>query len=74
MPSTGFAVVGERGPEVVKLPGGSQVYPNGQAPAQSSQQSRGGNTINQSVIVQAQTNASPRQIAGEIGWQLRLMG
>lgn len=29
MVSNGLAVVGERGPEVVRLPGGSRVYPNG---------------------------------------------
>lgn len=37
----GFARVGENGPEVVALPRGSQVYPNGQGP------SMGGITINQ---------------------------
>ena len=28
----GYAVVGERGPEIVDLPRGSKVYPNGEIP------------------------------------------
>src|SRR5690606_13841588 len=30
----GLALVGERGPELVSMPRGSRVYPNGQAPVQ----------------------------------------
>jgi len=33
MQQGGLAVVGERGPEIVALPGGSRVYPNGQGPS-----------------------------------------
>ena len=33
MPYTGMAMVGEQGPELVKLPGGSQVYSNSQSKA-----------------------------------------
>jgi len=30
---TKYSVVGENGPEVVRLPGGSHVFPNGQGPS-----------------------------------------
>lgn len=30
--SSGYALVGEKGPEIVKLPGGSHVYPHGETP------------------------------------------
>jgi uncharacterized coiled-coil DUF342 family protein len=42
----GLALVGERGPEIVNLPRGSQVYPNGQVPAGLS----GGSTVNESNV------------------------
>lgn len=42
----GYALVGERGPEIVDLPRGSKVYPNGVVPAGLS----GGNTVNESNV------------------------
>ncbi len=70
MPSTGFAVVGEHGSEVVKLPGGAQVFPHGSEPEQQSRQQSGGNQ----VVVNVTSNASPKRIASEVGWVLRSMG
>jgi hypothetical protein len=31
----GLGIVGERGPELVRLPGGAQIYPNNSAPTQA---------------------------------------
>lgn len=42
----GYALVGERGPEIVDLPRGSKVYPNGVIPAALS----GGTTVNESNV------------------------
>lgn len=58
----GFAVVGERGPEVVSLPRGAEVTPN--------YRMGGGGDI----IVNATTNADPTEIGREIAWQLRTAG
>lgn len=60
----GLAMVGERGPEVVKLPAGATVYPTGGMPAGGG----GGLTIGTFI---AQTNQSPREIAQEMGWIAR---
>lgn len=55
--SGGLAVVGERGPEIVTLPQGANVYPNGTMPAGLS--GGGGRQITiQSLIVQAPNNAT----------------
>ncbi|MEY9851255.1 phage-related protein [Leifsonia sp. EB41] len=58
----GLAMVGEQGAEVVRLPAGSQVYPNG------SQSSGGGLHIEHFY---AQANQSPAEIASELGWEMR---
>ena len=66
----GMALVGEKGPELVVLPGGSQVIPNNQltsrtgplAPQVTSTTQNAGNTF----IVQAETNADPVQIMTEL--------
>ena len=42
----GYALVGERGPEIVDLPRGSKVYPSGVLPAGMG----GGNTVNESNV------------------------
>jgi len=55
----GLAVVGERGPEVVNLPRGSQVYPTGSSPMQITQ--------NNNIYNQVDFTAAIR----EIGWMIR---
>jgi phage-related protein len=59
----GQVLVGERGPEVVTLPGGSRVAANHDA--------RG---IGPNITVNAMTNANPSDIAGEIAWLLQVGG
>ena len=57
----GWAMVGERGPEMVNLPRGSQVFPNGKGP-------RGGATINQTILVSENTSkATAEQLAFKAG-------
>ncbi len=58
----GLAVVGERGPEIVNLPRGSQVTPNHEI---------GGNSIVVNVMEPA---ATADHIAYQIGWALRTGG
>jgi phage-related tail protein len=48
----GMALVGERGPEIVELPRGSKVYPNGTAPG------IGGATVNESNVYNITIDAS----------------
>lgn len=56
----GMAVVGERGPEKVMLPYGSQVVPNHESgPAAG-------------ITVNVQTNADPHEIAREVAWAMRI--
>lgn len=57
-----FAMVGERGPELVKLPGGSRVFPTGQSPSPSK---GGGIHIGQIVM---QPNQSVAELVQEMGW------
>lgn len=52
----GLALVGERGPELVNLPRGSQVYPN-----QQSQQMLGGTTVNYNAPIYLQTAEATRE-------------
>ena len=57
----GWAMVGERGPELVNLPRGSQVFPNGKGP-------RGGATINQTILVAENTSrATAEQLSFKAG-------
>ena len=56
----GAAVVGERGPELVTLPRGASVTPNGQA---------GGSTFN--ISVSANTRSDGRAIAREVRREIR---
>ncbi len=58
MPQQGLAVVGEKGPELVNLPGGSRVYSNTES--KSIMSSKGGNTIN--VHVNGRLGASDQEI------------
>ena len=50
----GYALVGERGPEIVDLPRGSKVYPNGVVPAGLA----GGTTVNESNVYNISIDAS----------------
>ena len=66
----GYTVVGEGGPELVKLPAGSRVHSNRQ-----SQGMIGGNTNNINVTVSGRVGANDteiRDIAGKIGRQLNM--
>lgn len=58
----GLAMVGEQGAEVVRLPAGSQVFPNGTQP------SGGGLHIENFFATPEQ---SPAEIATELGWEMR---
>lgn len=64
-PAFGWTRVGERGPENVWLPHGSYVSPN-----HNSDPGGGGTTI----IVNAETNANPNDIANELAWALKTVG
>lgn len=50
----GYSLVGERGPEIVDLPRGSKVYPNGVVPAGLA----GGTTVNESNVYNISIDAS----------------
>lgn len=50
MPATGLALVGERGPEIVLMPGGAEVFPSGAAPGVAG--AAAGLTINGPLIGQ----------------------
>jgi phage-related tail protein len=62
----GFALVGERGPELVHLPRGSQVTPNNRLGSM-------GNTINITVAGNA-TRETAQQIANQVGRKLIFAG
>ena len=72
----GLAMVGERGPELVYLPGHSQVVPNNQLGEHlgtgSSPVAAPGGSSGHQITVIANSNASPHDIASEIGWKLRV--
>ncbi|WP_030244197.1 phage tail tape measure protein [Streptomyces sp. NRRL S-350] len=59
-PASGLTRVGERGPEWVNLPRGSNVIPNHAAP------------VGGGVVVNVQTNADPFAIGREVAWALRV--
>jgi len=61
----GQVLVGERGPELLSVPAGSRVEPN-HGVGMSGQ---GGN-----ITINAQTNANPADIAGELAWILQVRG
>jgi hypothetical protein len=65
MTRAGMALVGENGPEIVKLPAGATVYPHGGVPAN---QSGGGLHIENFYATPEQ---SPREISQELGWMQR---
>ncbi len=67
MPHDGLAVVGEHGPELVALPGGSRVYPNGTAPTSSG----GGNTYHNYFYG---TNLTAKEVVDEQRWQAVMHG
>ena len=62
-PASGWTVVGERGPELVHLPKGSEVVPNHATGA-----------VGATVNVYVQSNASPADIGREVAWVLRTSG
>ena len=62
-PASGNVLVGERGPEVVNLPQGSNVVANHEAGGTA-----GGITVN------VQTDADPHKIASEVAWAIRMGG
>lgn len=59
-----ISLVGEKGPELVQLPGGTRVFPTGTGPAQQG----GGLHIENFYATPSQ---SPAQIAAELGWRAR---
>lgn len=59
----GMAIVGERGPERVLLPGGARVIPN-----HAGGDGTGGVTVN------VATNANPYEIGREVAWTLKTAG
>lgn len=67
---SGLVTVGERGREVVALPKGAQVFPNGS----SAEQGAGGSGVNVPIIINGVTDhhALARAIGREVGWQLRV--
>jgi TP901 family phage tail tape measure protein len=64
MPRSGMAVVGERGPELVRLPQGAEVIPN------HDPRMGGGSNITVNVA----TSASPHDIAREVAWVMSTGG
>ena len=57
----GWAMVGERGPELVNLPRGSQVFPHAKGP-------RGGATIIQTInVAESTSKATASQLAFKAG-------
>ena len=64
--SGGMAVVGEKGPELVKLPQGSRVHSNKNSKKLVSN-SGGGNTINITINARDTSDAELRRIADKIG-------
>lgn len=78
MPYSGYALVGEAGPELVQLPAGSRVFPNGspatQAASASAPQSPAGDSKGVTFVNTFNTNASAAQITAEQAWLWRLLG
>ena len=62
-PASGSVLVGERGPEVVQLPRGSNVVANHE-----------GGMNGGGVVVNVQSNADPFEIASQVAWSLRMGG
>lgn len=73
----GLTMVGERGPELVRLPGGSHVYPNSQSQAILSNGGGSGVNININVAsggIIADPQEFARQITPSLRYALRSMG
>lgn len=68
----GFALVGENGPEVARLPAGTTVYPNGQVPADAVASS--GPTVHQYFYGVTDFQALAVKAGREVGWALRATG
>lgn len=62
MAQSGFALVGERGPEIVKLPGGAQVFPNGSVGMARPASGSGGSSSQQPIIIQVDGRTLARTI------------
>lgn len=77
MPHSGYALVGEAGPELVQMPGGSRVFPNGSPQTQNALQQQAPQQGTTKTVVfnnTFNTNADPARITAEQGWLLRLHG
>ena len=64
--SGGLSIVGEKGPELVKLPAGSRVHSNKESKKLVSS-GGGGNTINITINARDTSDAELRRIADKIG-------
>ena len=64
--TSGLSLVGERGPELVKLPSGSRVYSNKDSKTMLSN-SNGGNTFNITINARDTSDTELRRIADKIG-------
>jgi|9_EtaG_2_1085328.scaffolds.fasta_scaffold00503_4 ABC-type multidrug transport system fused ATPase/permease subunit len=62
----GMSVVGERGPELVKLPIGSRIK-NNHVSKRTASSNRGGNTINITINAKDTSDAEMRRIAEKVG-------
>jgi hypothetical protein len=68
-PRGGLTWVGERGPELVRLPLGSQVYPSGQSMAMAAHGVRGGgDTFN--IHVQVSPGTAPAEVGRQLAYHL----
>lgn len=78
MPYTGYALVGEAGPEIVQLPAGARVYPNGTTPSATQNSTSAASTASDGKSVTFvntfNTNANAQQITGELAWMWRRLG
>ncbi len=66
----GLAMVGERGPEIVRLPRGSAVYPNGSGPGEGNTYYLSGNLLTPEFWSQINAgHAVAAQAGGELGYR-----
>lgn len=63
----GMSIVGERGPELVKLPSGSKVHSNSTSRSMLARNNNGGNNINITINAKDTSDAEMRRIAEKVG-------
>jgi len=63
----GLSLVGEKGPELVRLPTGSRVHSNRESRKMVSSNNSGGNTINITINAKDTSDAEMRRIAEKVG-------